>query len=149
MRATRASLGLSKVLDPLLAGDGLAWPLAGPCVGTRSLASYRQTEFVPKPPVAFDFAKTMNRLSNLTTQRTFDRVVALEQASQTAQFVLVEFPSFLSRVNLRFDARLSGNRRANAVEILKRINDLFVVWNVNTQKTRHTCPLLNHYPVTL
>jgi hypothetical protein len=33
--------------------------------------------------------------------------------------------------------------RAYAIEILKRIHDLLVVGNVNTEKTRHTCLLLN------
>jgi hypothetical protein len=94
------------------------------------LAANRQALLVPDPSVAFDFSETVNRLPDLSTQWTLDGVIPLQQTGQTAEFVLASF---------------SSDVRSYAIEILKRVYDLLVVGNINTEKTRHTCPLLNLY----
>jgi hypothetical protein len=92
--------------------------------------------------VALDFSQAMNALSDLTTKWTFDRVFSLEQAGQSAQLVLVQFSRLLRDVNFRFDASFSRYSWPDAIQILKRINDLLIVRDVNTEQTRHSCPLL-------
>jgi hypothetical protein len=101
------------------------------------------------PTITLDFSEPVNRLPDLTAKRTFYGKITLEQTRQTTQFIFVQLPCLFGWVDLGFHARFPGNRRSDAVEILKRIDDLLVVWNINTQKTRHTGPLLNHYPVTI
>ena len=135
---------LAKVLDPLLSCNRLARTLSSPCVGPCTLAPYRQANLVPHPTVALDFSQSMDRLTHLPSKWTFDRVVAFEQARQTAQLIFVQLTSLFGRIDLGLNTRFSCYRWTNAIKILKRVDDLFVVRNVNTKKTRHTCLLLNH-----
>jgi hypothetical protein len=109
------------------------------------LAANRQALLVPDPSVAFDFSETVNRLPDLSTQWTLDGVIPLQQTGQTAEFVLVQLSSLLCRVDFCLHASFSSDVRSYAIEILKRVYDLLVVGNINTEKTRHTCPLLNLY----
>ena len=141
--------GLAKVLDPLLPCNRLSRPFSCACICPRTLATNGQPKAVPHPSIALDFSETVNRLTDLTTKWTFDREITLEQTRQAAQLILIQFPRLFGWVDFGFHTRFSSNRRSDAVEILKRIDDLFVVWNINTQKTRHTSPLLNHCPVTI
>jgi hypothetical protein len=69
--------------------------------------------------VALDFTQSVNRLADLASQWTLDRKVTLEQASQTAQLVLVQLTSLFGRVDLRLDTRIPSNGRSNAVQVLK------------------------------
>lgn len=136
---------LAKVLDPLLPCNRLARTLSSPCVGPRALTPYRQANLVPHPTVALDFPQSMDRLTNLPSKRTFHGVVAFEQARQSAQLIFVQVTRPFDRTDLGLNARFSCYRWTNSIKILKRVNDLLVVRNVNTKKTRHTCLLLNHY----
>jgi hypothetical protein len=107
------------------------------------LAANRQALLVPDPSVTFDFSETVNRLPDLSTQWTLDGVIPLQETCQAAQLVLVQLTSLLCGVDFGLNASFPGDVRAYAIEILKGIHDLLVVGNVNTEKTRHTCLLLN------
>jgi hypothetical protein len=103
---------------------------------------------VPESAIASHFAKSSNTLSNLPTQRPLDGVISLQKASETAQFVLVQLLGFLRRINFGGYANLTCDRRPYTIQILEGIKDLFVVWKVNTEKTRHSSPLLMVVKIT-
>jgi len=104
-----------------------------------------QALLVPNSTITLDFPQSVNALTDLTTKWTFDGIIAFEQGRQTAQFVFIQVSRLFGRIDFGLYARFPSNNRANAVKILKRINDLLVIRNINTEKTRHTCLLLNLY----
>jgi len=131
---------LSQVFYALFTGNGLSRTLAGASVGTGTLTTHWQALFVPDAPIALDFSQSMDALSDLAAQWAFHRVIAFEQGGKTAQFIFIQVSSLFRRIDLGLYARFPGDDRANTVQILKRINDLLVIRNVNTEKTRHTLP---------
>jgi hypothetical protein len=115
---TKAAI-LSQVLDALLPGNRLPWSLTGTGVGSRSLSAYRQALLVPNATIAFDFAKSVNALSDLTSKWTLDGIIAFEQSRQSAQFVFIQVSCLFRRTDFCLDARFPSNNGANAVKILK------------------------------
>ena len=134
---------LSQVLNALLACNCLSRSLTSPGVGTCSLTTDRQALLVSYPSIALNFTQAMNALADLSTERSFYGVVAFKSGRKTAQFVFVQIPRLLRWIDFGLHACLTRDDRPNAIEILKRIDDLLVIRNINTKKTRHACLLLN------
>ena len=106
---------LTQILDPFLAGDRLTRTFTGAGIGLGSLASDRQATAMTHPAIRLDFAETTDVLSQLTTQRTFHRVVTLEQRRDPTKFILLDVTCRSCRVNSQFLTDLTGAEETNAV----------------------------------
>jgi hypothetical protein len=94
-----SSVRLAEVLDALLPGDRLSRSFSGPSIRLGTLTANGQRLAVPHAAIAFNFSKPANILSQLTTQRTFDRVVAFQQRSNPTKLILMDVTRGSCRVN--------------------------------------------------
>src|SRR5262249_23511849 len=95
----RRAGGLAHLLDALLAGDGLARPLAGAGVGAGSLAAHRQAAPVPQAAVALDVLEAGDVLLHQAAQRALDGVLAVEDAGDAGDVLVREFAGAPQRVD--------------------------------------------------
>src|SRR5690606_27810784 len=134
---------LTQVLHTLLAGDRLLGALAGPGIGFRALATYRQATSMANATVAADVAESRNILAHLPPQLPFANVILVEQGRQPRHFVFAQFVCPDRRVDTRLVAQLAGDFVSHAIEVLKRNDRRTIGRNVDTQQTWH-----NVVPVT-
>src|SRR6516164_3682144 len=124
-------------LDALLAGHGLARPLAGAGVGPRPLPPHRQTAAVPEAAVALNVFQTSDVLLDLAAQRPLDRVLAVQNGRQPGDVFVGQVLGAALRVDAGLLAQAQGQRRPDAVDVPQRNVRRLVVGQVNTQDTRH------------
>ena len=86
-----------QVLNTLFTGNGLFGTFSGAGICFGPLTSYRQSKPMPHAAVTFDISKSTNVLLNLTSQRTFDRVVSLEDRRNSTDF----FVGQITRLSVR------------------------------------------------
>src|SRR5262245_32522172 len=134
--------GLPHLLDALLAGDGLARPLAGAGVGLGPLAAHRQPLAVAGAAVAVDVAQARDVLLHLPAQRALDGVLAVEDAHQPADLVVGQFLGLALRVEPRLVAQLPRRRRADPVEVAQRNVRRLVARDIDALDTGHLLRLL-------
>lgn len=92
---------------------------------------------MPKTAIAFNIAKSGNALLYLSTQRTFDCVIPLEDRTEGTQFFVGQLVSFSILVQTRLEAEFPGHFRSNSVKVSQRDDSFFIVGYINTEQSRH------------
>src|SRR5438270_195801 len=95
---------------------------------------------MPDAAVTVDLLEALDVLMNLAAQRTFDGVLAVEDAGDAGDVLVAQILGAPLRVNAGLGADLQTGGRADAVDEAQRDVCRLVVWKVHTQDTRHTCP---------
>src|SRR6516225_10814532 len=106
-----------KFLDALLSSDRLARSLAGPRVGPRPLAAYRQPLAVPQAAIAADVPQPCDVLLHLTAKLTFDGVIVVEQCGQLGQFILGQVSRPFVPINPRALAKHAREVGADSIDV--------------------------------
>jgi hypothetical protein len=92
---------------------------------------------VPYTPVARYIAQTSNILRHLTSKLTFNNTITVNSLSYSTYLIFREFAGS----DCLIDAGLLQNHicstPANTVNIRKRYPHGLIVWNINTNYTRH------------
>src|SRR5262245_1723931 len=117
-------------LDALLAGNRLARALAGAGVGARALAADRQTAAVAQTAVTANVAQPGDVLLNLSAQRTFDRVFAVEQSGDAREFLVAQLLGAALGIDAGLFAQAQGQGRPDAVKVTQRNVRRLVVGDV-------------------
>jgi hypothetical protein len=94
-----------------------------------------------KAPEAADVFETLNVLLNGAAKLTFDDVVVVEEIGDPGQLVVGELASPLIGVDFRAEADLSGEGRADAVEIAQRNLSSLIGGNIDSQESWHDLSL--------
>src|SRR5262245_35509484 len=87
--------------------------------------------------VAADITQADDVLLHLATERPLDRVLAVEDAGQTADLVLGKIFRAALRVHFRLGAKLQGRGAANSVNVPQGNMRRLVGRNIHSQNTRH------------
>src|SRR5687768_14385051 len=121
----------------LLAGDRLCRPFAGPRIGMRALATYRQVTAMPQTPVAAEIHKALDVDRDLAAKVAFDLVIAVDGLANLQHLRVGK----LADAPLGWDADLVddllGKTLADAVNVLKRDNHALVGRNVDACYAGH------------
>src|SRR5262249_53092210 len=133
----RRVVDLLGFLDALLAGNGLARPLAGAGVGAGALAAAGQAATVADAPIAADVLQSGNVLLHLALQRTLDGVFPVEDRRDAGDLLVVQLARLAQRIDAGLGTQLQRRRRPDADDVAQRDVRRFVVGEVNTQDTRH------------
>jgi hypothetical protein len=128
---------LAKVLDALLSGNRFSRSLSGPRIGFGSLATDGETGPVPHSAVTLDFTEATDVLRDLSTQRTFHRVVTFQQGSDPPDLIIVDVTGGSRRIDSQFLTNLSGHIQADSVEVSQGILNLFIVGDIDAHQTGH------------
>src|SRR6056297_1867363 len=127
----------AKVLDALLAGNGLprAFPRASVRLG--ALAANRKAQTVTQTAIALDLTQPSDVLGQLATQGTFDRVVSLQKSGDSAEFFVAQIAGRAGGIDAQLFANFTCRIQPQTVKIGQRVLDLFVVRDVNAHQTGH------------
>jgi len=128
---------VTELLDAFPAGHGLSSSLSGARVGLRALTSNRQSSAMADASVALDIAQTSYVLRVLSAQLTFDHVVLFHVRGQIAQLVFAQILGSHALVDADGFEDLGRREPAYPMDVGQCDDDSLVIWNVNTQESRH------------
>src|SRR6185369_5711641 len=117
--------------DLLLTGDRATGALLRARVRMRPLTAHRQTTTVPDPAVGTDVHQSLDVHRHFGAQRTFDLVVALDDAADLVDVRIRE----IAHAERRIDARLLYDLRrvlaADPIDVRETDLELFVARKVD------------------
>src|SRR5436190_18390746 len=87
--------------------------------------------------VTLDVAQSLNVLADLPPQRAFDDVPAVEDGGDGRQLLVGQGVGALVGFDLRLFQDFLGDVRADAVHVLKGVEDLFLFGNVDAGDSGH------------
>lgn len=90
-----------------------------------------------KPTIAADVLQPRDTLSDLPTQLPFDNVVLVEQRGHPRELIFVKVAGLRLRTDSGLTAQFASDLRADPIQILQRIDSLFVGWNVDAEQSWH------------
>ncbi len=76
-------------------------------------------------------------LLHLAAERTFHRVIPLQQDGQPRELLFRQLAGMFPRVNAGFMAKLQGHLVPHAVQVPQRESCGLVVGNIDAEQTRH------------
>ena len=101
------------------------------------LTSGRETAAVAESSVGTDLDEAANVALNLAAEVTFDLVIAVQNLSKMADFLLGQIANLLARVDAGFLKKLNDVVLADAVQDGQGVNDRLVPRKVDTCDSRH------------
>src|ERR1700731_2645002 len=121
----------------LLAGDRLGRPLARTRVGMGALSAHRQSAAMAQAAIAAEIHQTLDVHAGLTTQITFDQIVAVDHFTNLQHFLIAQLidPTVVGDLDLVHD--LGGILLADTMDILERNQDALVGRDIHTGNTGH------------
>jgi hypothetical protein len=106
--------GLTKVLNALLARNGLLRTFPGTCVGSGPLSTHRQILAVAKASERTDILEPLNVLLKNTAELAFDHVIVVEKGSNPSQLIVAQFTSALSGIDVGSFTNFTSQSGTNA-----------------------------------
>src|SRR5262249_28711121 len=121
----------------LLAGDRLGRALARARIGVGALAAHRQAATMTQAAIAAEVHQTLDVDAGLTTQVTLDEIVAVDHFADLQDFLVGELTDAALLGNLHLLHDVTGDLRADAMDVLQRDQHALVGRNVYAGNTGH------------
>jgi hypothetical protein len=128
---------LAFFLNTLLAGDRFSRALSRACIALSALTSNWQAPSVANAPVALYVAKPSDILSNLSAELASDYVIPVDNLRYLAELVFAEFAGLCVFFDPGLLQYLLRGMLTNTNNVGQRDPYRFIIWNIDTNYTRH------------
>lgn len=125
------------LLGLLLAGNRLRLALASSSVMACVLAANRQTAAVPQTPIGANLDEAANVALNLSSQVTFDLVIAVQDLAKMSDFGFAQVANLLSGIDTGLFTQLENVVLADAINEREGVLSRFIPRKVDTCDTCH------------